>query len=347
MPLLLMLLTGACPLTSHSMSCKQLFSDETYSKETYLKYFLNQNREPWYQPPPHDWYYIQERVEKYNSSQKKTVQDLVGVLTYLESYSYEVTLGRIVDGHSEKITGQLVELEKHEKFIDGRWILGKLIIYTEAGKIIEINYADLESMILEVRKTSMPTWVSEEPKFSKLATRLGIESLTHNVGYHGGIDLNTIVQIFKDGHLGRSNSFQGGRASNFFSLKGANSKHSIGQMDFDTRLLDRKDYFINNFQGYGRFTEKSIRFEEADKMRNRLYYLGRGFDIRRAKGDNDLIDGGEVVVWAHVPVTMIKKIYLIPDAISWLLNKFDEENIKPPKGRTWNDIFVALPTSTK
>lgn len=82
-------------------------------------------------------------------------------------------------------------------------------------------------------------------------------------------------------------------------------------------------------------------------MRNRLYYLGRGFDIRRAKGDNDLIDGGEVVVWAHVPVTMIKKIYLIPDAISWLLNKFDEENIKPPKGRTWNDIFVALPTSTK
>jgi hypothetical protein len=348
--LLFMLLTGACPSTSFSMSCKIFFAGETYSKETYLKYFLNQNREPWHQPPPHDWPFIHKVIEKYSSSNKKSVPDLVGVLAYLKSYYYEVTVGRIMGSHTEKITGQIVEFQRFESWVGGKWVLGKISVYTEAGQVIDINYADLDPVILEVRQTSIPKWVSEESKFSKLATRLGIESLTHNVGYHAGTDrnaLNTIVQIFKDGHLGRPARFQGGRASSFFSFKGAQSENLSGQIDFDMRLLDRKDYFINNFQHYGRFTEKSIRFDETERMRKYLFYLGRFFKIKRAQADYRLIDGGEFVVWAHVPVTMIKKIHLRDAEISWLLNKLEEENVKPPKGRTWNEIFVTLPISTK
>lgn len=339
---LITLLTIACPFMAHSMTCHEVLSPETYSKETYLKYFLNQKREPEYQPSGVDWTYVQKLVEGYNNS-KKTLSDLKSALAYFKSIKYEITIGKIVNGNTERVTGQIVDYQA-----DRGWVEGKLFtVYTETGQLVEINFTDLDPKIFVVRKHSVPEWVSEEQKLSRLAARLGIESLTHTVAYHGSFDLRTIVQIFKDGHLGMPNSFQGGRVSNFFSLKGTGSEHSIGQIDFDIRLLDRKDYFFNNFHNYGRFTERSIRFDEINKMRNRLYYLSRSFKIQRARGQLQLIDGGEVVVWAHVPVTMIRKLHLTPEAIAWLVNKLDEENVKPPVGRTWGDIFFALPTPTK
>lgn len=176
---------------------------------------------------------------------------------------------------------------------------------------------------------SLPSWVFSEPKTSTVARKLGtkIYHNTFTLGREG------LIGILISGQIGRPvpnepvTDYQLRNRRYDFKYAEIRSAPKNFDIELDMHILDRKDYYINDGHNYGEYGLSSIRFDQPSLLRSFIYDRTKDFRLN------------ELVFWAPIPTSMIKKIFVRSDIRESIIQELKSLGASPPSGKTWEDLF--------
>ncbi|MES2854377.1 MAG: hypothetical protein V4692_00875 [Bdellovibrionota bacterium] len=328
---------------SDAKTCAATFaeSEERAGARAYREKFFERERAPIHgstKPRPvfePDWVEFDKAFKRFNASAQTADQiiALINSLTgaarqhYILRFQYRDHAGKLRE-FRKRGPGVIVD----EVNDSGR--IRQRIRFAETE--LKAFWADeIDPLSLRVEKKTLES-MSPELRISEFAKMAGYRSLRHALRH--GNEVETLFKIISEGRFGNSKieaieNAGSDLAGSYFSLARNESEYktppSAFSIEFDLRILDRKDYYVNRAWVFGKYDADSIRFDETDLLKK---FLLEQFSR----------SGEEIVVWSAVPASWIKRIYLPAEEREELLELLSEARIAPPLNSAWEKTIVAI-----
>lgn len=276
-----------------------------------------------------DWKSFDKALSVFSNSQRsfKDFNKLLNALSrvagqhYTVEFDYKTSSGKL---KTIKGSGQSVAL------------LPKNLVHIVGKEMDPIPAESIRIGSLKIEPVKLDV-TDDSESVSSFAKAVGYRSLKHVIRRVEWLQrdepVEIIFQVLKAGRFGLLDSpeIQNGIDANFFSLFRSNwevrNQFPPGSIEFDLKVLDREDYFVNRIWDHGKYTTDSIRFDEKERLKR---FLANQFHAGASE---------EVVVWGPVPISMIKSIYLSAKDRERLLKKINKARIKAPEKKNWEDII--------